>query len=186
VFAGLALPANRYLYSVSAINPFSRTFNREGESFWIPLPHMLTATANMIIDRIGFNITGSDDSVNTFIRLGVFEQNTTTSVMTKILDTGNITTVGTGVKEATVSSTLERGKLYYFLFSRQGFDFVNVAISVQGPVADNVWYSTATPTTILTYGTGPGGITGAFASTYTPEPYFTTDLPLIIFRLQNI
>jgi hypothetical protein len=183
---GLALPVNRYIYSQGAFNFFSRTWNREGESVFVPFTHMIYANTDMKVDRIGFNITGTDNNANTFIRLGIFEQNTATGEMIRIVDAGQVGTIGNGIKEVTVNQTLTKGKMYYILFARQGFDFVNVAVTTGDTVGNALFYSTATAqNNVNAYGTAVAGITGAFASSYTATPQWNF-LPLILLRLQNV
>jgi len=184
--SGLALPVNRYIYSQTSFNYFSRTWNREGESIFVPFTHMIYANTDMRVDRIGFNITGTDDNTNVFIRLGIFEQNTSTGEMTRIVDAGQVGTVGAGIKEVTVNQTLTKGKMYYILFSRQGFDFVNVAVTTQDAIGNSLFYSTASAqANVNAYGTAAAGITGAFLSSYTPNPQWNF-LPLILLRLQTV
>jgi hypothetical protein len=184
----LPLPLNRYIYS-SLGNTSTRTWNRSGEHIYIPLPHMLFADSNMIADRIGFFITATDDNANVFIRLGIFEQNTETGEMIRVVDAGQVGTVETGTKEATINTELERGKMYYCLFARQGTDFVNVAIRQRGTGVggEPYFYSTASPEqNINPYQGGAGSLTGAFDASYNPVTGAIENLPIIFMRLQNL
>lgn len=183
----LPMPANRYVYSNFSRGSFAKTWSRQGEHLFIPMPHMLFAENDMRVDRIGFNITGSDNNANVFIRLGIFEQNTVTGVMNRVVDAGQVGTVGAGIKEATLNQVLTKGKMYYVLFARQGFDFVNVAVTTTDIHINSFFYSTPTANPhVNPYGGGPGTLNGVFATSYTPGVIDLNGLPLIFMRLQNV
>lgn len=79
------------------------------------------AAKNFTVDRIGFGVTALSATVGAVARAGIYNANQSTLMPTSLVVDGgefNVSTTGgsTGIKTATISTTLIANTLYYFCF----------------------------------------------------------------------
>jgi len=176
------LGVNRYHFPMSSSSTVI-AMPEVGEMRFCAFYQMLFSNVNKIADRIAVNITGAGSSNNEF-RLGIFEF--VGATMNLVNDCGLVNAATTGVKELTINVELEARKLYFLGIARQNSASNNIVFTAAfehsgmfASMSNNIWMGDSN------IGYRSTGVTGAFASDYTPTgPSLVC--PMITLRLQNI